>query len=404
MFRTPFAPRTLSLALGVALLMPACKTSDPDADGTEGGAEDGIAEGVTSGTSASSADASESGTAESTTLDSTTTGDGDGDSSGDTSSGDTGPMECGNGIVEGTEECDDGPTGSSVCSEDCKYKTECSGTVWQCGDGIDNDEDGFIDNQDSDCFGPCDDNEGGWKGMIPGQNDNCQVDCYFDDDNGNGSDLCKWSFACDPLEPMNPPDDSCVYVDADNDGWGDENVSGAPGDSNTCEGLFTPMMPGQHPDCWDPDGSQGGDNTCGALTPPGCDCFGCCAIPKGTCTTDADCAGEGGECDTDSGLCFYTVYLGSQNTSNPNDTGSCNNDELTNPANCHPCTQVEACLNECVPEQCELCFGQTIDDLPDDCFEQECDNGADPCETAADCPEPLGYWACIANCCVPTPP
>jgi hypothetical protein len=316
-------------------------------------------------------------------------------------------MECGNGITEGSEECDDGPEGSSICSPDCLYKTECAGTVWECGDGIDNDNDGQIDNQDSDCFGPCDDNEGGWKGLIPGQSDNCQVDCYFDDDNGNGSDLCKWSFACDPLEPMNPPDDTCVYVDADPvNGWGDENVSGAPGTYSDCEGLFTPEGPdgpGQDPDCWDPEGIHGGDNTCGALTPPGCDCFGCCAIPNGACTSDADCDGEGGECDLENNLCVYTIYLGSQNTSNPNDEGSCNFDNLKDPANCHQCTQVESCLNECENELCELCFGQELEDLPDDCTEQSCDEGFVPCDTIADCPEPIGMWACIAGCCAPTP-
>ena len=44
------------------------------------------------------------------------------------------------------------------------------------------------------------------------------------------------------------------------------------------------------------------------------------------------------------------------------------------------------------------------EDLPDDCFGQECEEDFLPCETVADCPEPLGTWACIAGCCAPTPP
>lgn len=397
---------TFTLVLvGLCLSLFACKGAEgsPDSASTSE-SEEGLTESETnSGTESASASASSTTTSASGDGDSADAGDGDGESAEEST---TGPMECGNSIVEGNEECDDGPDGSSICSPDCLYKTECAGTVWECGDGIDNDEDGKIDNQDSDCFGPCDDNEGGWKGLIPGQNDNCQVDCYFDDDNGNGSDLCKWSFACDPLEPMNPPDPSCAYVDADMDDWGDENVSGAPNTYNDCEDLFTPEGPdgpGQDPDCWDPDGTLGGENACGALTPPGCDCFGCCAVPNGACSTDGDCDGEGGVCDTETNLCIYTIYLGSQNESNPNDIGSCNADELKTPVNCHPCTRVEACINDCDNTLCELCFGQTFEDLPDECDEQACDEGLLPCETIADCPEPLGAFACIAGCCAPTP-
>ena len=388
---------------------------DGDGDGDSGGDGDSTTtsgDGDSTTTSGDGDSTTTSGDGDSTTTsgdgDSTTTS-GDGGSTTSTTSttsggdGDTGGSgECGNGVIEAPEECDDSGD-SSTCSELCLLKTYCQSSVWECGDGIDNDNDGFIDGQDTDCFGPCDNNEGGWKGLIPGQADDCQVDCYFDDDNGNGTDLCKWSFACDPLMPQDPPF-NCEYEDLDNDTWGDENVTGAPNTYNDCEGLYTPVGPdgpGQDPDCFDPEGANGGENICGAITPPGCDCFGCCAVPTGDCTTDDDCEGAG-VCDTVAGKCVYTVYLGSVDTTNPNDPGSCNADTLKNPEDCHPCTQVASCLSECNNDNCELCFGQTEDDLPDECNGNECEGGLTPCDTVADCPQ-TGTYACITGCCVDLP-
>jgi len=67
---------------------------------------------------------------------------------------------------------------------------------------------------------------------------------------------------------------------------------------------------------------------------------------------------------------------------------------------CHPCTQVEDCLNPC--GECELCFGR--DELPEGC---------DPGEGSARCPDPgqgapcglegdapcPSYEVCITGCC-----
>ena len=59
--------------------------------------------------------------------------------------------ECGNGIVEGTEACDDGNTvDGDCCSANCTVIYENQG-CGNCSDGIDNDGDEFIDCHDSGC-------------------------------------------------------------------------------------------------------------------------------------------------------------------------------------------------------------------------------------------------------------
>jgi hypothetical protein len=293
------------------------------------------------------------------------------------------------------EVCDPAADPVDGCSNTCVV-SECEGTVYACGDCTDNDGDCAIDaGVDLECFGPCDDNEAGYKGLISGQNDNCDVDCYFDDNNGNGDDTCKWSFACDPLEPQTPPLSSCSYEDTDPaDGWGDANVTGSPSQWTTCQELFE----NQTSECWNENLTDETNNVCGKYVPNGCDCFGCCEVQKNACQTDADCPGTGSPvCDTFTNQCVYTIYLGSQNGGNPNDPGSCNYDELENPANCHECTQVEACLNECESETCELCFGQT--ELPPECTEQSCDEGVQLCGQAGQDPCPVGA-TCLTGCCI----
>jgi hypothetical protein len=76
----------------------------------------------------------------------------------------------------------------------------CQASVFACGDCIDNDNDGQIDSQDDHCLGPCSDNEAGYRGDIPGQNQNaCEQDCYFDKDSGN-NDGCTWDHRCDTYQ------------------------------------------------------------------------------------------------------------------------------------------------------------------------------------------------------------
>ena len=181
----------------------------------------------------------------------------------------------------------------------------CAGKTYACADCIDNDSDSLVDAADPDCLGPCDNNESGFNididGSAPG---NCGMDCYFDDNNGNGDDECLWDFRCDTDDQHykeNNPDAVCSY---------EPNA--------VHEGCET-LLQEQTTVC---------KNVCEHLVPNGCDCWGCCEI-KGA----------------------YR-YIG---------TPGC---DLQHLDNCDPCTPVPSCQNEC--GVCELCIGETT--LPDYCL------------------------------------
>ncbi len=236
------------------------------------------------------------------------------------------------------------------------------GNSYGCGDCVDNDDDGLVDDKDPECLGPCDDTEGPiLLTGTPGETGNqCGADCYFDRGNGSGSGECKWDRRCDPLEPK----DACTY---------DEGLIGAP---NYCPDV-------------QPDGCADG---CGVLTPNGCDCFGCCTFP--------DLNGE---------YVFLGSYIGNE--------GSCTLDDLQDPELCRPCTPAGNCLNTC--ERCELCLGKT--EIPADCFpgtggsggmagsggsggtggsgDLRCSPGVQACGLPGDPPCPAGGF-CLTGCCI----
>ena len=91
---------------------------------------------------------------------------------------------------------------------------------------------------------PGDDKENSLQTDLPGQNNDCKTDCYWDSNSGQGDDKCVWNLKCDPENPG--ADIGCAYDP----------------DFNQCSMDF-----GQ--DCID---------FCSPLTPNGCDCFGCCEI------------------------------------------------------------------------------------------------------------------------------
>ncbi|MFO0761776.1 MAG: hypothetical protein U0359_35360 [Byssovorax sp.] len=200
----------------------------------------------------------------------------------------------------------------------------CQGHVYECGDLIDNDNDGLVDSDDPDCLGPCDNTEGSYFPNIPGQNNApCKADCYFDQDTGPGNDDCYWDHHCDPHEvspnyyPESNHGDQCAY---------DANAN-IPGTNKTCPDLFNAQ-------------SDACLAYCGPLTPNGCDCFGCCELPAGSKTY---------------------VWLGSVDGAG---NGTCDIAHVNDPSKCQPCLPVKACLNECAP--CELCIGK--DTLPPECY------------------------------------
>ena len=239
------------------------------------------------------------------------------------------------------------------CGNFCVVAT-CQGKTYQCGDCLDNDGDCAIDSNDSQCLGPCDNTENSYFGGIPGQNNSpCKSDCYFDADTGSGNDNCYWDHKCDPHEvsPNYAPETSqCSY---------DPNAN-IPGTPETCAQLST----AQSAQC---------AGYCGPLTPNGCDCFGCCAIPGAP----------------------TTVWLGSEN---PPGTGSCNINTVNDPTKCKPCEQVAACLNPC--DTCELCVGKTV--LPPQCLQQSCPAGKAACGLPGQPSCPAGS-SCITGCCETNP-
>lgn len=176
--------------------------------------------------------------------------------------------------------------------EDGALEVLCGSTPCACSDGLDNDGDGVADGFDSECTGPFDNDEGSFATGIPGDNvDPKWQDCFFDGNSGAGDDRCRYHTDC--LTGDRPADDpSCVL-------------------SAACVEFCQP------------------------LTPPGCDCFGCCEVPF-----------DGS-----------TVHVVLANT--------CSLAELDDEGKCPRCEPSSACNNEC--GECEICLGETAADLPDSC-------------------------------------
>jgi hypothetical protein len=128
----------------------------------------------------------------------------------------------------------------------CAAITDCQGHIYQCGDTFDNDMDGLIDLDDYECTTPCDDNETYFKTDLPGQNEDCKGDCYFDGNSGSGDDQCEWNLQCDVENPGEQI--GCEYDPSHL--WCEEK----PVTSDVCEAFCEPLVPN------------------------GCDCFGCCKI------------------------------------------------------------------------------------------------------------------------------
>ncbi|MGB5366476.1 MAG: hypothetical protein WBN14_09430 [Polyangiales bacterium] len=250
-----------------------------------------------------------------------------------------------------------GVVGTGGSSGEC-YIIECAGRVTDCGNCIDDDGDGLVDNDDPECLGPCDNYEGEelLSGVGGETGEQCKADCYFDFGNGAGNDDCQWSRSCDPLEPKV----QCTY---------DEGLLGSKDcpetQSQLCEDVCTP------------------------LTPNGCDCFGCCTFPE-----LAGMGRGGGD---------GYVYIGSES--------GCTFDTVTDPVFCQACTPAGNCLNTC--ERCEICLGKPT--IPEDCFPgtggsggsggmggtgggDRCPVDKQVCGLPGDQPCPGGSF-CLTGCC-----
>jgi len=209
----------------------------------------------------------------------------------------------------------------------------------QCSDGLDNDGDGKIDLQDPECVSPLDNDESSFATGIPGDNvDACKQDCFFDGNSGMGDDGCEWELKCDPSNIGAGSAASCPY---------DPSAHNCP----TTQ-------------------SQKCIDHCQAITPNGCDCFGCCVVPG----------------------VAHPIRL----------DATCTAASFADPTKCPVCTQQTTCMKTCGP--CQLCLGKTT--LDPSCTSSDggvptptCEAGQVVCGTNPNlCDETT---TCVTGCCVP---
>lgn len=246
--------------------------------------------------------------------------------------GNTGNPDGGNG---------GGGDGGNTGNPDGGNTGGCTAGGTQCNNCIDDDNDGLVDGYDPHCISAADDDEASFATGIPGDNmDAINQDCFFDGDSGAGNDGCNIHICC---------------------------LLGAATQAD-CPAEFKPDQydPGQ---CTP---SQQCIDNCGAITPPGCDCFGCCTI-----CNDTGC---------------YDVIT------HPEAAPNCDVDVLDDPALCPACTPNPDCGTPCDNTQCVLCPGQDPSDLPAGCNgDNACPDGLTECVTTDDCA--VDYF-CSNGCCV----
>jgi hypothetical protein len=209
----------------------------------------------------------------------------------------------------------------------------CGDRPCACDNGQDDDGDGLIDGLDPECTGPFDDDESSFATGAPAAaGDHCR-DCFWDNNAGSGDDDCKYPSEC--LTGASPP---------------------GKGACSSC------------------DVSKKCVDVCGARTPNGCDCFGCCELrrPDGS-----------------------RVLVELRET--------CSLSKLDDAKACPRCTQSSSCRNDC--GACELCPGRTAAELPAECsasvpdagLAYTCDQGEQVCSPDAPCP--VGMY-CQLGCCL----
>jgi hypothetical protein len=233
----------------------------------------------------------------------------------------------------------------------------CTAGAAQCNNCIDDDSDGKIDGFDPECTGPADNDESTFATGIPGDNmDAINQDCFFDGDSGAGNDGCNQHVCCllGAKSTQECADDLVGLVN-------NPQQEGNKYDFHQC---FMPLGDQQVP--------QQCKDVCGPISPPGCDCFGCCT-----------------ECDAQG---CVDIAL------NPATSPDCDSTTLHDPTKCKPCTKVADCGGgDCGGSTCILCPGQDPSQLPPECNTPTCPTGTMPCDAAGQCPE--GTF-CSTGCCI----
>jgi hypothetical protein len=218
------------------------------------------------------------------------------------------------------------------------------GSPSQCNNCLDDDNDGKMDGDDPECTGSADNNEGSFATGIPGDNkDERKQDCFFDGNSGGGQD-CAWHTCCLLDNPMTATNECPTGL---RQGYDPNNRAAACGaQTDACI------------------------KTCEPLTPPGCDCFGCCTVCTGATCGD--------------------ILI------NPTVAPQC---DYSNLGACQTCIKnTECAAAPCGGTSCVLCPGQTEADLPKDCAgTNQCPDGLTVCEGSADCT--ISQF-CSNGCCI----
>jgi len=266
---------------------------------------------------------------------------------GDGSSGDDG------GTVNGGD-------GSTTFIDAPPFDGTCTPGGPQCSNCIDDDHDGYIDGFDPECTGPFDNDESSFATGIPGDNkDAINQDCFFDGNSGGGDDGCNQHVCCLL--------GATTKAECQTDLVGLVNNPTQEGNKYDVTKCFAPLgsavMPAK---C---------AMVCGPITPPGCDCFGCCTV-----------------CEPGTNTCFDIAL-------NPIVSPNCTQDNLADPTACKRCTKTTTCGGSgCGGTSCVLCPGEDPNDLPPDCNGSiTCPTGETSCPTGSGCPD---QTYCSSGCCI----
>jgi hypothetical protein len=253
----------------------------------------------------------------------------------------------GNGDIDASD-----PGGGGDGSVDAPpFNGMCIPNGPQCSNCKDDDGDGRIDGFDLQCTGPMDNDESSFSTGIPGDNkDAVNQDCFFDGNSGAGNDGCNIHVCCL---------------------LGAKTVAECPIGANQYNPADCPPPIGTKPL------SQQCIDVCGKLTPPGCDCFGCCTICDPASPTNA----------------CYDIII------NPTTSPECGTATLSDPTKCRQCTKSTTCgSSQCGGTTCILCPGQDPSDLPASCNgSTTCPNGEQTCTTDSQC---SAATYCASGCCI----
>lgn len=275
----------------------------------------------------------------------------------------------GTGSDAGNGDDPDGGVGETVDAP--PYGGMCTmGSDIQCADCIDNDGDMKIDGFDPECSGPLDRREDSFATGIPGDNiDATMQDCFFDGNSGAGNDGCNQHVCC--------------LLQA----------GGATADTSDDQTECAKLAPTSNyskydrAKCYKPFGSTNVSPkcqmNCGPLTPPGCDCFGCCTI-----------CNENGCRD----IILNPAVSPNCDQNNVTDLGPDGVDN-TGDEPCKRCVKADCGNETCGGQTCVLCPGQDPSTLPSSCMgDTTCPADVMECDPLdGSCP-PGTY--CSSGCCV----